>query len=163
MISVSQPDGTHLAQLNLAYAVDGMDSPRMADFMRALDGINTLGKRSPGFVWILEGDGDGGATDIRVDGDPDMLVNLTVWETPEDLEQFVWNTAHKNVYAKKAKWFKEPTQAYFVMWWIPIGHTPTVEEALERITDLRENGPSERAFGWESLPNVKLWKEARCG
>jgi hypothetical protein len=28
---------------------------------------------------------------------------------------------------------------------------------------LRENGPSETSFGWESLPNVKLWQESRCG
>lgn len=158
-----QPEGTHLAELNVATARDDLDSPLLADFMRALDGVNGLGKRSPGFVWILEGDEDAGATDVQVTADPRLVANLTVWETPEHLEQFVWNTAHKNVYAKKGKWFKPPSEPYFVMWWVPIGHEPTIEEAMERLEDLRTNGPSERAFGWAELPSVQMWKSKRCG
>ena len=37
-----------------------------------------------------------------------------------------------------------------------------VEEALDRLQELNANGPSERAFGWESLPNVRLWEKQRC-
>jgi hypothetical protein len=48
------------------------------------------------------------------------------------------------------------------MWWVPVGHEPTPEEAMVRLADLVEHGPSERAFGWESLPNVKLWMSQRC-
>jgi hypothetical protein len=35
-----------------------------------------------------------------------------------------------------------------VMWWIPAGHIPTVEEAVERLELLRANGPSPSAFGF---------------
>jgi hypothetical protein len=37
------------------------------------------------------------------------------------------------------------------MWWIPAGHTPTLEEAKERIDHLAANGPTEFAFTYGSL------------
>jgi uncharacterized protein DUF3291 len=48
------------------------------------------------------------------------------------------------------------------MWWIPAGHTPTPEEALARLDHLTRHRPSDHAFGWENLPNVKLWMSQRC-
>ena len=158
---MQQPANTHLAQLNLATAVDDLESDRLADFVAALDRVNAVAERSPGFVWRLK-DEDGNATSIKATDDPRVIVNMSVWETPQQLEQFVWNTVHKRVYAKRAKWFSTPERANFVMWWVPAWHLPTVDEALERLTDLQENGASGRAFGWESLPNVTLWREQRC-
>lgn len=158
---MKQPHGTQLAQLNVATALDDLDSPRLAGFVGALDRINAVAERSPGFVWRLKDEG-GSAVDIKTSADPRFIVNLSVWETPADLEHFVWNTIHKRVYRKKAKWFEASKRAYFVMWWVPAGHEPTAEEALARLDDLDANGPSERAFGWESLPDVVLWKQQRC-
>jgi hypothetical protein len=51
---------------------------------------------------------------------------------------------------------------HFVMWWVQVGHIPTPDEALVRLAHLTQHGPSEHAFGWESLPNVKLWMNQRC-
>ncbi len=158
---MEQPSGTHLAELNIAKALDDMDSERLADFVAALDRVNALAERSPGFVWRLK-DESGNATDIAVPDEPRVIVNLSVWETPHDLENFVWNTVHKRVYDKKAKWFEAPKSAHFVMWWVPEGHQPTAEEALARLADLNANGPTDQAFGWESLPNVRLWKQKQC-
>ncbi len=158
---MKQPSGTHLAQLNVATALDDLDSPRLASFMGALDRVNAAAERSPGFVWRLK-DESGTAASIQTTGDPRFIVNLSVWETPADLEHFVWNTIHKRVYAKKANWFEAAKSVYLVMWWVPAGHRPTVAEALARLDDLNVNGPSERAFGWESLPGVERWKAERC-
>jgi hypothetical protein len=33
-----------------------------------------------------------------------------------------------------------------VLWWVPAGHLPSVEEALERLAYLREHGPTPYAF-----------------
>jgi hypothetical protein len=156
-----QPPKMHLAQLNVARAVDDLESPRLADFMAALDGVNAIAERSPGFVWRLKSDA-GNATDINVSDDARLIVNMSVWETPEHLEQFVWNTVHARVYGKKAKWFEAPATPHLVMWWVPIGHTPTTDEAMARLAHLTAHGASEHAFGWESLPNVKLWMSKRC-
>jgi len=156
-----QPENTHLAEVNVATAVDDLESARLADFVAALDRVNDVAERSPGFVWRLKDD-SGTSIDIHASDNPRYIVNLSVWETPEQLEQCVWNTLHKRGYQKRSKWFEAPKTAHFVMWWVPIGHEPTVEEALDRLQELDAHGPSERAFGWESLPNVRLWEKQRC-
>jgi hypothetical protein len=33
-----------------------------------------------------------------------------------------------------------------VMWWIPAGHIPTVEEANDRLEHLKQHGPTPAAF-----------------
>ncbi len=158
-----QPSGTHLAQVNIARAVDDLDSPRLADFMAAIDRVNAVAERSPGFVWRLVGDdSSAGATDIAVGDDPRAIINRSVWETPEQFEHFVWNTIHKRVYQKKAKWFEAMKPAHFAMWWIAAGSHPTPDQAMRRLAHLREHGPSPEAFGWESLAQTVLWKEQRC-
>ena len=102
---VTQPAGTHLAQLNVGHIRNPTDDPRMAEFMDALDGVNALAERSPGFVWRLKDDSNN-ATNILVTKDPTFLINMSVWQTPEQLEHFVWNTVHKRIYQKKGNWFE---------------------------------------------------------
>ena len=41
----------HLAQCNVARLVAPLDSPRLADFVAALDPINARADAAPGFVW----------------------------------------------------------------------------------------------------------------
>ena len=158
---MKQPANTHLAQLNVATALDHLESDRLADFMAALDRVNAVAERSPGFVWRLKDD-SGDATGIRASDDPRFLVNMSLWESPESFEHFVWNTVHKQFYQRRSKWFAAPAAPYLVMWWVPMGRVPSLEEAMARLDDLRANGPSERAFGWESLTNIRLWKRQRC-
>ena len=158
---VDQPPSTHLAQLNVGHIRYPTDDPRVAEFMGALDSVNALAERSPGFVWRLQSDA-GNATDIKLTADPQFIVNLSVWETPEQLEHFVWNTVHKRFYQKKDNWFEPMQTPHFVMWWIPAGRLPSPEEALARLAHLTQHGPSDHAFGWESLPNIKLWMSQRC-
>jgi len=35
-----------------------------------------------------------------------------------------------------------------VLWWVPCGHRPPLDEAAARLTHLREHGPTPRAFGF---------------
>jgi hypothetical protein len=53
------------------------------------------------------------------------------------------------------------TTPHVVMWWVAIGHVPTVDDALERLGRLKRQGPTQHGFGWESLPNIKLWMSQR--
>ncbi|NOT40955.1 MAG: DUF3291 domain-containing protein [Alphaproteobacteria bacterium] len=156
-----QPPGTHLAQLNVARALDDMASPLLADFMVALDRVNALAERSPGFVWRLKGD-SGNATDIRASEEDRFIVNLSVWETPAHLEQFAWNTIHARVYDKKAKWFEPMATPHLVLWWVAANHHPTLEEAMSRLDRLTTQGESDEAFGWNRLPGAHLWRDRRC-
>ena len=159
--TVSPP--RHLAELNIGRMAAPPEDPRMADFMNNLERVNAVADRSPGFVWRLKGESEAtGATDLSMPGDPSMAVNLSVWETAEAFETFVWNTVHKQFYNRKAEWFEPAKTPHFVMWWIPVGHIPTLEEAQARLDDLIANGPSERAFGWEGLPTIQKWRAAQC-
>ncbi len=151
----------HLAQLNVGKLRYDQDDPRVADFMNNLDRVNGIAERSPGFVWRLQ-DETGNATSIVAFDDPKVLVNLSVWETPEALEQFVWQTVHRQFYARRGEWFEDMDKTHFVMWWVKPGTTPTTQEARARLEYLWANGPSNYAFDWDGLPKVDMSKMARC-
>lgn len=154
----------HLAELNVGRLSAPTDDPRVSEFMENLDRINGLGKRMPGFVWMMEGSGAPGTgnTDAKIDGDPLYVSNLTVWESVQTLEQFVWGTVHKQFYARRQEWFEVLGEMHFVMWWVPEGHQPTLEEALERLEHLKAHGDSDHAFGWKHLAQASKWKDNRC-
>lgn len=154
----------HLAQLNVGRLVAPTDDPRVKDFMDNLDFVNGLGRRMPGFVWMMEGSGEPGTgnTDVKIGGDPRQVSNLTVWTDVESLEQFVWGTVHKKFYERRKEWFEVMDGMHFVMWWIPVHHQPTLEEALERLEMLRANGDSDEAFGWSWLKQARMHKTHAC-
>lgn len=158
------PLGHHLAELNVGRLLAPTDDPRVAEFMAALDKVNGLGKRMPGFVWMMEGSGgpNTGNTDTKIDGDPRFVANLTVWESVETLEAFVFNTVHRQFYARRQEWFEVLGRMHFVMWWVPEGHRPTLDEGLARLAHLEANGDSDQAFGWSWLKDAKLWRERAC-
>jgi hypothetical protein len=135
----------HIAQVNVGRTVAALDSPELADFVAALDGVNALAEASPGFVWRLKSD-SGNATDIKVSDDPLFIVNMSVWESVEALFEFVYRSMHTKVMVRRREWFDRPAEAFQVLWWVPAGHAPTVEEALKRLQHLRANGPSAHAF-----------------
>lgn len=135
----------HVAQANVARALDDLDSPQLAEFMNNLDRINALADESPGFVWRLQSEA-GNATDIQVGDDARFIVNLSVWETTEALFDFVYRTAHTKIMAQRRNWFEKPTLAHQALWWVPVGHEPTVEEALAKLAVLDRLGPGPAAF-----------------
>ena len=156
--------GRHLAELNVGRLLAPTDDPRVAEVMQALDFVNGLGKRMPGFVWMMEGSGgpNTGNTDSKIDGDPQFVSNLTVWESVETLENFVWNTVHRRFYERRADWFEILGRMHFVMWWVPVGHRPTLAEALERLAHRERHGDTEEAFGWDYLKEAELWRTRGC-
>lgn len=156
--------GYHLAELNVGRLVADTDDPRVAEFMAALDRINGLGKRMPGFVWMMEGSGEPGTgnTENSIGDDPRFVANLTVWESVETLEQFVWNTVHRQFYERRAEWFEVLGEMHFVMWWVPAGHRPTLDEALDRLERRKSLGDGADAFGWDWLREARLHKTRAC-
>ena len=151
----------HLAQLNIGRIRYPLDDPRMANFVNNLDRDNAIAEHTAGFVWRLQDD-SGNATAIHAFDDPRMLLNMSVWESVEALERFVWQTVHKRIYGRRPEWFEPLDRPHFVMWWVPAGHRPDLAEAKGRLEHLWAHGPSDHAFGWESIPSAQLWKTARC-
>ena len=75
-----------------------------------------------------------------------MIINLTVWESIEALHAFSYGGDHARVYAARKQWFEPLDVPSLALWWIEAGHTPTVEEAKERLELLAEHGPTTAAF-----------------
>jgi len=157
-------NGMHLAELNIGRLSAPTDDPRVAEFMGSLDRVNGLGKRMPGFVWMMEGSGAPGTgnTDAKLDGDPQFVSNLTVWDSVAALESFVWNTVHRAFYERRAEWFGVLGKMHFVMWRVPAGHRPTLDEALARLAHRQQHGDTDHAFGWSYLKEAQLWKDRGC-
>ena len=117
-----------LAQLNIGIIRGPMDSPLMAEFAENLDRINALAESSPGFVWRLQTP-EGNATTIRPFENEKMLINMSVWQDADSLRKFVYRSAHADILRRRREWFEKIMEAILVLWWVPRGHRPSVEEA----------------------------------
>jgi hypothetical protein len=130
----------HLAQLNIAMMRAPADSPQMAEFFANIDRINALADAAPGFAWRLKGD-----PPVNPFG-ANALVNLSVWHSVAALSDFVHRSGHMEIMRRRREWFARAEEATLVLWWVPVGHEPTVEEAADRLNLLRKSGPCAEAF-----------------
>lgn len=134
----------HLAQLNIAILKEPLDSPTLADFVANLDRINALAETSDGYIWRLKSD-DNNATSIRP-LDENTIVNMSVWRDVESLSEYVYKSAHTDIMRRRKEWFERMKEAFTVLWWIPAGHQPTIDEALKKLELLRQAGAGKEAF-----------------
>ncbi len=139
----------HLAQLNIAKAKYDLAAPEIKEFVDNLEPINNLAESSVGFVWRLK-DESGDATSIQAFTDPNIIVNMSVWDSPDSLKNFMFRTHHRDFLRRKKEWFDTIPEDSYVLWWIPDGHIPTVAEAVEKLAYLREHGDTVSAFTFKS-------------
>ncbi|WP_019927934.1 DUF3291 domain-containing protein [Nocardia sp. BMG111209] len=140
----------HLAQINIALPLEPLTTPRLAGFVAAIDEINALADTAPGFVWRLQTE-DGDATAVRAFGDDRIIVNMTVWTSPETLADFAYRSDHAPIMRRRRDWFVPMAEAYQALWWIPAGQRPTVADAEARLDHLRTHGPTPYAFTFRHL------------
>jgi hypothetical protein len=140
----------HIAQVNIGRIKAELDDPIMHGFVSRLDEINALAETSPGFVWRLQTE-EGNATYLRPYQDDRTLLNMSVWESVEDLRHYVYHTAHVELMRKRQAWFERFAGAYTSLWWVPIGHIPGIDEAKKRLAHLEAHGPTEFAFTFKSV------------
>ena len=136
----------HLAQINVGRLLAPLEAPETAGFVAALGPVNARADAAPGFVWRLQTE-SGDATAVRASDDPLLIVNLTVWESVDALEAFAYREdSHLAVLRRRREWFERATEPATALWWVPVGHVPSLGEALERLAALRALGPSPKAF-----------------
>ncbi|HJV81703.1 DUF3291 domain-containing protein [Noviherbaspirillum sp.] len=140
----------HIAQVNIGRARAAIDDPVMSGFVARLEEINALAEASPGFVWRLKTE-QGDATSLQPYEDERILINLSVWQSPEHLRHYVYKTAHAEAMRQRRQWFERFNDVYMALWWIAPGHIPTIAEAKERLAYLQLHGETEFAFSFASL------------
>ena len=138
----------HLAQVNIGRARGAITEDIMSGFVSQLAEINALAERSPGFVWRLQTE-DGDATAFRpYPNDNSILINMSVWTDLDSLREYVFRTAHAAVMRRRREWFERFEGAYVALWWVPVGHRPSLQEAVTRLAQLEENGSTPEAFSF---------------
>ena len=138
-----------LAQLNIALAKYPLDAPEIKEFVDNLELVNGIAESSEGFVWRLK-DESGDATNIQAFDDPNMIVNMSVWDSVDSLKDFMFRTHHRDFMRRKGDWFHRLPEDTYVLWWIEEDRIPTLEEAIERLEHLREIGDTPYAFTFKT-------------
>ncbi|MEZ8317488.1 DUF3291 domain-containing protein [Vibrio splendidus] len=138
-----------LAQLNIALAKYPLDAPEIKEFVDNLELVNGIAESSEGFLWRLK-DESGDATNIQAFDDPNMIVNMSVWDSVDSLKNFMFRTHHRDFMRRKGDWFHRLPEDTYVLWWIEEDHIPTLEEAIKRLEHLREIGDTPYAFTFKT-------------
>jgi hypothetical protein len=138
----------HFAELNIARLLQPLDHADNAEFVAVLDAVNAIAEVSDGFVWRLQDDNGRSASYVTVYDDPLLIVNMSVWESPEALRHFVYRSGHSSYLRRRKEWFGDATGEQMVCWWIPGGEVPDVHDAASRLERLQTQGPSDNGFAF---------------
>ena len=77
-----------------------------------------------------------------------MIVNMSVWESVEALKDYTYKSLHVELLKHRKQWFEAFGKPHMVMWWVPAGHIPTIEEAMEKLEHVTAHGPTVKAFNF---------------
>lgn len=150
----------HLAEFNIGVLRYDWDDPRVADFQNNLERVYAIAERSPGYIWHMPPDDMDFAQndpDGVLGANPRTASTLSVWESPDALYSFTFETVHKRFYDRRAEWYDTAEQGTrLVMWWVPVGHRPAIDEAADKLAELSRVGPSEAAFDWSWISRNAL-------
>ena len=140
----------HIAEINIARMKGvNIDDPVMKEFVDNLNSVNTLAENSKGFVWRLKAD-DNNATSLNPYNDEQVIINVSVWKTIEDLEHFMYKTFHTDFLKRRKEWFHTYGKVHTAMWWVKAGHTPAIEECIEKLHHLQVYGHSTFVFDFKN-------------
>lgn len=144
----------HLAEFNFGTLRYPWGDPRIAGFEDAVDQVNAIGARSPGFIWRLP-DGDmefaqEDASGALVDR-PNTASTLSIWQDAGSLYRFVTKTLHARIMTGAPDWFVPDDSGHLVCWWVPDGYRPDVAEGLQKWQVLQTQGETKDVFGAKGL------------
>ena len=147
----------HLAHFNWATLRGDWGSEVVAGFQNAVEKVNALADRSPSFVWRYAGDEATAAARIgwpMFVENSRIIASFSVWQAPGAFEDYVLKTVHGAFRRRSDEWFEPATGVNVALWWVPVGHTPSVSEAREKVETLQSEGPSETVFTFADLRSL---------
>lgn len=140
-----------IAEINIA-RMKGVDinDPMMKEFVENLDTVNAIAEKSEGFVWRLK-DENNNATNFNPYNDERVIINVSVWQSIETLEKFMYHTFHSEFLRRRKEWFQTYGKVHTALWWVPSGQYPTMQEAVNKLAYLQQNGPSKIVFDLRNI------------
>ena len=142
LVSVSD---YHPAQINVGASRATIDDPPVAECADALEEINALADKGPDFVWRLQTE-QCNASGTHTSRDEPFTINKSVWETADDLSQYVCRTERVGSLRNRRGCFDRMDELHVSMWWIKAGQVPSIDEGMAGLDRSRRNGAAAQAF-----------------
>ena len=142
----------HLAHANIAWMHGTVEDPVMAGLVNRIDEITRLAETSKGFVWrVPNSEATLESYEVFREDFPGFdpsrfFYNMSVWESVEDLREYTLFSPHTEMIHERRQWLDSIAGVNVALWWIPVGHHPTVAESAERLRHVRIHGPTPYAF-----------------
>ena len=144
----------HLAEFNFGTMSFPWGEPRIAGFEDAIDQVNAIGARSPGFVWRMPDDLMEATQEDPLGplaDRPNTASTLSVGEDAPSRYHFVTRTLHARGMKGASEWFVPGDSGHLVCWWVPEDARPSVAEGMDHWHDLQQYGETEHVFGARRL------------
>ena len=137
-----------IAQMNWGRLRHSLKDKRMLEFNESLIKVYSLAENHPGFIWRIS---DNQSESQLFDLGFDKLISSTVsvWSDIKSLEDYTYNSLHGFYLKRKSEWFEKIDGPQLVIWNVKDNEQPTFKEAFDRLGYLKENGPSDYAYGWK--------------
>ena len=127
--------GSRIAHFNVARLLHPPGDPRVAEFVDNTKRVNEIARRSKGYVWhladeaalVTNPDYKGVSDDMR------LFFSMSVWESKEDFEAFVYKTVHSSFFKRRSEWFEPWSGPNYVIWPHAVSAPPTLEEGWSRL------------------------------
>lgn len=134
-----------LVHANVAKLKFPFESKQMEGFTSQIESINQIGFSSSGFVSEPE------IKDKGVVFDDSYLVNITIWESVEDLKAFTYSGKHLEALKNRSDWFVEHDLPKYVLFWTRPDQEITEKLVKDKLIALKQKGPSPKAFTFNDI------------
>jgi hypothetical protein len=140
----------HIAEINIARMKGvNINDPIMKEFVDNLEKVNAIAESSEGFIWQLKDDNNN-ATEMNPYDDEQVIINVSVWESIESLESYIYKSMHSDFLKRRREWFHSFGKVYTAMWWVAVGEVPTLQDAVDKLEHLQVYGASEKVFDFRN-------------
>ena len=139
----------HLVHANIATARASFDDPLMQGFVEYIDEIDALAQSWPGFI------SQPGLPDEGLFYKEPVLLNVSIWESVESLQEFTYASRHADFLKRGAEWFIASELPAYVLYWFPAGEDPTEKEIKRRRDHLHQHGATPVAFTFDQPFSVE--------
>ena len=139
----------HLIHANIAIPRAPLDHPLMKGFAERIDEIDALAQSWPGFI------AQPALPDEGLIYNEPTLVNVSVWDSVENLKEFTYSSRHADFLKRRAEWFIQSDLPAYVLFWSPAGKGPTEAEIKQRHEHLQQYGATPYAFTFDENYTVE--------